>query len=423
MLSILKKEILLLIRDRMGLVFLLAMPIALVLIMTLLQDSTFKALENEKIDLILVDLDQDLLGKAMLTALDSADVFNVSLLDISDSTAISIAKQKVDNGEYKIGLIIPKKATKQIRRTISTEIKKQMSNLTDRQLQKLKAQSSNTKIEIFFDPIIKATFRQAVSGSIREIIAHIQTQMIFRSYTKTIEKITGKQNNDTFPLHVVNIEESSTSHFSAAKLPNSTEHNVPAWTVFAIFFIVIPLSGQIISERQDGTLNRLKTFPTPIIYHLFAKVITYTAIAIFQVIVLLLIGRYVLPLLGLPTLEIFSLFSLLIFSIFVGLAATSYATAVGAIAKTQHQAAIWGSVSVVILAAIGGIWIPIYIMSDSMQYISQISPLNWALSGYYQLILQKASLIAVLPKIALLFSFSVLSLWIANFYYQNNKPY
>ena len=420
MFSIVKKEILLLIRDKMGLAFLLAMPIALVLIMTLLQDSTFKALENEKIDLILIDLDQDILGEAMLSALDSADIFKVYKLKETDSTSIKIAKSKVDNGEYQMGIVIPQKATRQIRRTISTEIKKQMSNLSEKQIRKLK-NKTRSEIEIFFDPVIKASFRQAVLGSIREIIAHIQTQMVFKSYTKTIEKITGKKNNDNFPAHNLKIVEKATGHFAKTKLPNSTQHNVPAWTVFAIFFIVIPLSGQIISERNDGTLNRLKTFPTSLIYHLLAKLTVYTFIALVQVVSLLLIGRYILPLLELPVLEIANLFSILIFTLFIGFAATSYALAIGTLSKTQHQAAIFGSISVVILAAIGGIWIPIYIMSDSMQYISQISPLNWALNGYYQLILQGVSIIKVWPEILLLSVFSLVSLLIANYYYQNNR--
>lgn len=418
-LSIIRKEILLLIRDRMGLAFLLAMPIALVLIMTLLQDSTFKALENEKIDIIVVDFDQDILGNAILIALDSTDIFNVHQVKEVDSISIQNAKNRVNSGEYQMGLIIPKKATKQIRKTISTEIKKQMSGANKTGVKK--NNTKKTEIEIFFDPIIKASFKQAISGSIREIIAHIQTQMVFKSYTKAIERITGKKNSNDFPLNSINISEKSTGQFSETKIPNSSEHNVPAWTVFAIFFIVIPLSGQMITERNNGTLNRLNTFPTPMFYHLLGKIIVYTSIAIFQVIVLLLIGRYILPLLDLPTLEIHNLFSIFIFSIFVGLTATSYALVIGSLAKTQHQAAIFGSISVVILAAIGGVWVPIYIMSESMQSISLISPLNWALSGYYQLILQKAQLSIILPKIVLLASFSALSLLVASFYYQKTN--
>ena len=416
--SILKKEGLLLIRDRMGLAFLLLMPIALVVIMTLLQDSTFKALENEKIDLIVLNFDQDILGEALITALDSADIFNVEEVVVLDSSAITKAKNKVNNGDYKIGLIIPPKATKQIRRTISAEIKKQMPNWDK------KHENNNTskaEIEIFFDPIIKASFKQAISGSIREIIAHIQTQMLFKSYTKTIERITGRKNNSDFPIHTIKISETTTGSFSNIPIPNSTQHNIPAWTVFAIFFIVIPLSGQMISERNDGTLRRLKTFPAPMFFHLLGKIIIYSSIAIIQVVVLLLIGHFILPLLGLPILNISNILSIIIFSFFVGLASTSYAVLIGTIAKTQHQAAIFGSISVVILAAIGGIWVPIYIMSESMQYVGQISPLNWSLSGYYQLILQDVKLIEIAPQIIKLSAFSIVSLWIATFYYRKTN--
>lgn len=416
MLNILRKEILLLIRDRMGLIFLLAMPLALVLIMTLLQDSTFKALENEKIKILVVNLDQDILGNAMLSALDSADIFKVHRIDNPDSSSIQLAKSKVDEGEYKIGLIIPPKATRTLKRTISTEIKKQLSNLNEQQIQKLKQRTRPAEIQIFFDPIIKASFKQAISGSIREIIAHIQTQMIFKSYTQTIEKITGQSNSDLFPTNSIKIRETTSGHLSQSKLPNSTEHNVPAWTVFAIFFIVIPLSGQMISERKDGTLNRLKTFPTAMFNHLLGKLIIYTSISLFQVLVLLFTGHYILPLLGLPQLNIQQLFPILLFTVCIGLAATSYALAIGTIAKTQHQAAIFGSISVVILAAIGGIWVPVYIMSESMQTISQISPLNWALNGYYQLILQKASLLTLWPQIVLLLGFTGGALSLANLY-------
>jgi len=41
------KEVLLLTRDRAGLAMLFIMPVALVLVMTLLQDSTFKQLEEK----------------------------------------------------------------------------------------------------------------------------------------------------------------------------------------------------------------------------------------------------------------------------------------------------------------------------------------------------------------------------------------
>lgn len=152
---------------------------------------------------------------------------------------------------------------------------------------------------------------------------------------------------------------------------------------------------------------------TPYGLHLMAKILVYSFIAILQVGILLLIGHYVLPLLDMPVLYISHLADILIFTFFIGLAASSYSVAVGTIARTQQQAAIFGSISVVILAAIGGIWVPVFMMSDAMIKISGLSPLNWSLQGYSILFLQGEQLSGVLPEILKLIIFSGVSLIIA----------
>jgi ABC-2 type transport system permease protein len=412
--NILIKDFLLLIRDKMGMALLLLMPIALVVVMTLLQDSTFKALENEKIELLVIDYDQDLLSEALLEALDSADVFNVKLYSKPDSIEALKAKALINDGTFKIGLIIPNKTTKLLRRNINNEIKKQVPSFAKRKSRNIEA----SEIEIFFDPIIKATFRQSVSSTLKEIIAHIQTQMIFRSYSKALERFTGKKNDSEYINTQIHVTEKAYGQLAEKKIPNSTQHNIPAWTVFAIFFIVIPLSGQIIGEKLQGTLYRLRTFPTPIYMHFASKLILYTIISILQVSFLLLIGKYLLPTMGLPEFDTSHWFKILSYTTFIGMAACSYAITIGIIAKSQHQAAIFGSISVVILAAIGGLWVPVYIMPESMQTISQISPLNWALEGYNKIILQDASWHQLLANILLLLGFSFIMLSIASLYFK-----
>jgi len=61
---------------------------------------------------------------------------------------------------------------------------------------------------------------------------------------------------------------------------------------------------------------------------------------------------------------------------------------VGSIAKTQEQSNGLGAVSVIIFAALGGIWVPVFIMPDYMQIISNFSPLQWCLEGFYILFLK-----------------------------------
>ncbi len=39
----------------------------------------------------------------------------------------------------------------------------------------------------------------------------------------------------------------------------AVQQSVPAWLIFGMFFVVIPLAGVLIQERNDGTLPRLAT--------------------------------------------------------------------------------------------------------------------------------------------------------------------
>ncbi len=400
---------LLLSRDMTGIALLFLMPVAMVFLMTMLQDSTIKALQSESLDVIVIDMDSSVVGKAILTALDSAPIFNTrskySHANLSKDEVLKLIK----TGKIKIGLVIPPNATKKIRKVISAEIKKQMPKNTLMPTAP-KIKNIPVELEIYFDPVMRASLKQALSGSLESIMAKVQTQMVFRAYTRAIQRLNGRENNDEYPIDQFVLKEKPVGRHAEARLPNSTEHNVPAWTIFAIFFVVIPMSGQMIAERLEGSLRRLKTMPVPYGFHLSAKILVYSIIAIIQVIILLLIGHYLLPLLKMPVLHISHLADILAFTFFIGLAASSYAVAIGTIARTQHQAAIFGSISIVILAAIGGIWVPLFMMSETMIKISGLSPLNWSLQGYSVLFLQDGSLADILPEIVKLLVFSLLSL-------------
>jgi ABC-2 type transport system permease protein len=413
------KEILLLVRDWMGLIFLFFMPILLVLVMTLMQDVSLHKLRNEKVDIALIDLDKSIVGKAIVQGLDSSAVFTIHQTFHGDTMDLNMAQHLVEDGEFNFVLVIPPKATRHMKRIVTNEIRKQMPTLGSRALPIDKL--PNVDIQIYFNPLIKATFRQAVRSSIYELISNIQTQFIFKAYTDVVSHLSGKPNDDDFPMDKIHVVENKLGSLTQQLIPNTSQHNVPAWTVFAIFFIVIPLSGQIISERDEGTLIRLKTVPPLFISHLVSRVLVYSSIAMLQAYVILLIGKFALPVLGLPLVEFSGhLFSLLIFSFIIGLTATSYGLLIAVFARTQHQAAIFGSVSIILLAAMGGVWVPYYLMPEGMQSLSVLSPLNWALGGYYKIILTGSSLLDISGEIVKLLMIATLSLFLA-FYYEHSK--
>jgi len=60
---------------------------------------------------------------------------------------------------------------------------------------------------------------------------------------------------------------------AAGIVPNASQHNVPAWTIFAMFFVVISLGGALYGEVERSFI-RLKTLPTNYLVALLSKQIT-----------------------------------------------------------------------------------------------------------------------------------------------------
>ena len=177
------------------------------------------------------------------------------------------------------------------------------------------------------------------------------------------------------------------------------QHNVPAWTLFAMFFIVIPFASAMIKEREDGSLSRLLTMPCSYTSIMFSKIVVYLVVCFLQFALIMPMGVYLFPLIGLtgPGLSAEGCLVLSVMAVAAALAAIGYGIVVGTIAKTHQQAAIFASISVVILAAIGGIWVPVFIMPPFFREISVASPLNWGLNGFYDILVRNAGFMAGNP--------------------------
>ena len=133
-----------------------------------------------------------------------------------------------------------------------------------------------------------------------------------------------------------------------------------------------------------------------------------------QLLLMILTGMFIIPLLGLPALKLGqSIVALLAMAVSSSLAAIGYGLAIGSIARTNQQASIFGAVSVVILAAIGGVWIPIFLMPYFMQIISMISPLNWGLNGFNDIFVRDAGFCDIMPFFSASLIFFMITLFIS----------
>ena len=397
------------------------MPVVLVLVMTLLQDSTFRKLEEKNIPILIINHDADTFGLNIVAGLKSTTFFEVIEGEgITDSELVT----QIEQGKYLIGIIINSNSTRQIKKSIKEKIQSQFLEEEVGQLFEIDSMvGGKPKVEIYFDPILKTSYKQSILGALKQFSAMVEAKLMFEIYSELFEDLIDIKLKPVESFsNFVFFDEKYASSRENSIIPNSVQHNVPAWTIFAMFFIVIPLASNIIKERQSGVSARLRTIPGSYLSTTFGKAITYFLVGLIQAILMLFIGLWVLPVFGLPSLQVGNGgFALLIVTIAIIMAAIGYGIVIGTIATSEQQSSIFGSISVVILAAIGGVWVPQFMMSDLMVTVSKISPLSWGLNAYYDILLRNSGIAEVLVYVALLVIFFSLCISIAWYYNKNRK--
>jgi len=412
-----QKEILLLRRDFGGLVILFVMPLVLIITITLIQNATFKTISDNKIPVLLVDNDQGDIAKTVKDNLDKSGAFSiVTQIDNQNLTEAS-AQEAVFKGKYQLAIIIPEKLSVDLQAKVDQNVNKILSGfgLEDSTATKKQEVVINQKeVRLYFDPATQMTFKNGVKSAIDKMISQIETQSIY----KTFQDQLGEGDKPIFDQKsFISFKEIVPKVNDKEILPNSVQHNVPAWSLFAIFFIVVPLSINIVKEKGQGTQIRLITNPVPYSLIIAGKTATYLLICMIQFLLMVAVGIYVFPYLNLPILDVSGkMILMIIVALFSGLAAIGFGILLGTVAKTQEQSAPFGATSVVILAAIGGVWVPVFAMPKMMQYVSHISPMNWGLNAFYDVLLRNGSIVDILPEISCLLLFFITTITIAILY-------
>lgn len=419
MIQTIKKEITLIIRDLGGLIVLFLMPLLLILIVTFVQDGAYKAISKEKTSILLVDNDKGEISHKIKEILNNSDIFNI----VTQQNNLPInevqAQQKVLKGEYLMAIIIPENLSLIIKNQVSNNVNNIINTFTGDKIQSIENKEViNNEIRLYFDPTLQISFKENIKINIDKIIYSIENQYIYEAFQQQLEVENIELSQKIISFKEINPKVNQEEE----KLPNSVQHNVPAWALFAIFFIVIPLSSNIVKEKLQGTGLRVFTSPQPYSFFLLGKIITYLIISVLQFVLMLLVGLYFFPLLGLPALDISGKLLLLLFvAMASGLSAISIGILLGTLASTQEQSAPLGATLTVILAAIGGIWVPVFAMPHIMQIISKISPMHWALQAFYDILLRDGNFLLILPKVSLLLGFSIVCFLIAIYYEKIRK--
>jgi ABC-2 type transport system permease protein len=433
-LFIMANELRLLGRDRPGLLLLLAMPLILVLTLTLVQENILKGPEPDSIQTVIIAAGDDSFSRRLADRLSDSSFMTPPRVINETTITFEGCQEALDRRSAHYCLFIPQGITAQFQQAVRQAAQRNFKNASENRKINPDAPEIIT-VQTYIDPAVRGATRAIITGTLSQVLAQIEVEEVLAVLKKLLVQHVGDQmaTQMGMPRQMISnvISDDLDIKWDAGQLvridtdaalaagirpglPTAAQHNVPAWALFGMFFIVVPLSGTMIRERRSGLFTRLQTLPVTPISTAAGKLLAYAGVCVMQFSMVMLMGRFILPMLGTAPLEMGnSPLAVAIITLVSAVAAASFGVLIGTVAKTQEQAAAIGPVSVVAAAALGGLMVPVFAMPRMMQSISNLSPLGWGHKAYMEVFLRGGSISDVSLQMLLLGFFAVLNLAVA----------
>ncbi|TCS36339.1 ABC-2 type transport system permease protein [Paucimonas lemoignei] len=376
LLALIRKELLAISRDIHGLAALFILPIIFIIVMSMALKDVYSP-HVDKLAWSSIDQDDSELSQSLLERWKKA---NGNPLDLPADW-----RDAVREGQLKYVIQIEKGAEADLRETRKPEQK---------------------RILLLTDPAIDF----GAFTSLRAQLEAITTEMRAESLMQRNPLLLNIEPAD---LHGSNVARAE--RVQGGPRPTAVQHNVPAWLVFGMFFVVTTIAGLFVEERSGGALSRLFSLGASPFILLLAKVLPFMVINCLQAGLMFAVGVYVIPLLGGDALSLQGInwLALLTMVLAISLAAISLALLVATLVRSQAQASVIGPMMNILMAAIGGIMVPTFVMPAVMQTLSHLSPMNWALEGLLNVLLRGGDLHNIRFEALRLLALAAISLGIA----------
>ena len=373
---LLKKELTLILRDLHALMVLFVMPVLFILIMSLALKNTYS---------------------------NSVDVkLKVALLS-EKSTQITQLEDAINENNFFESKLVSNKTNKELLYSMDYDF---IIDIDKEYLKKIKTNEKDFSINIISKPEIS---KQKIELLKSLIIASTTSQFV-----DEILKMQRIKKNNLDDLEEKILTEYLYKKDGVKLEPTSVQQSVPAWLVFSMFFILIPISNTFINEKSFGTIDRMRSINVSLLPILLSKIIPYYIINQIQVIFMILVGIHIVPLLGGDKLEIIGDYgSIFIISSAISIASISFALLISNISKTTEEATTIGGVSNIILAALGGIMVPKFVMPKFMQDVTEYSPMAWGLESFLEVFVRGGSFDEISTYVYKMLIFAIICIVIA----------
>jgi len=151
-------------------------------------------------------------------------------------------------------------------------------------------------------------------------------------------------------------------------------------SVMMLLFSVAAMGATILAEKEEGTLRRLLTTPLKPMSILSGKLLFTLVVSLIQLLVMFIFSWLVF---GLDILE--DIPSLLVMIVSTAFACCSFGIFLAAVCSTRKQVESLSVLIIILMSAIGGSMVPLFIMPAFMKKLAVISLNFWSINGMYDI--------------------------------------
>ena len=400
--TIFKKDLKLFLIDKKALFLTFLMPIFLISLFAFAFGGVKTKSKPKQIKLLVTDLDISEDSQIVLNRLDSVN--GMVLIRKEKSEAIDLVKK----GKY-VGVLIFDKGF-------------QDSIIAGKELPMELKYDAAREIEM---GMLQAVFMQHLMSVIgkKSIASKIDTYLnknfsgVSLGMKDKIMKDMGSGNSGIGNLMNSNMKLKMTSIMKE----NSKKGNlgliqaVAGTAIMMLLFSLAGIGGGLLDEKESGTLKRLLYSPLKPIHILFGKLATSMLLAVVQLGVMFIFSWLVF---GLPIFD--DILSLILMIFCTGFAVSSFGILLVSIVKTRQQLNGIATIIIMLMSAIGGSMLPIYIMPEFMQKMAVLSVNYWGIQGFYDIFWRNLPLIDILPKMGVLIGIGLVMTLISLIMFKKN---
>jgi ABC-2 type transport system permease protein len=390
-LEITRKDLLLLVRDRRALVVLLLLPMAFICILGL---STGRLLgwrnDNQLLKLGVVDHCESRHSNLIIQRMQAINgIRTVRVKSLSD------VEEQLDNRKITAAVVIGKDFESKIKILAAHDIfdvseARMKITLDDVDVRILSRPAAAMVRSVVDQLVLFCTLQAVLPDSVRRSVVQSQVHDLLLGNSGGNNE-SALPDADAEPTKVTidaaeqiqradaSVEEVTTENTDAENGNPVYQTLVPAYTVMFAFFLVPIMGRSFISERELGTLKRLRISPISAVDLVLGKTIPFLVISLAQSAALFLFGRLLFgmswgsqPWLLMPIVTCTSL------------AATGMGLLIATLVRTDSQVSAYANFLVITLAGISGCFMPRDWLPEVMQTVSLATPHAWSLIAYHE---------------------------------------